>query len=82
MTEKVRNNIKNRLFPIENLDEIPIREPTLELAKEWTKHRKSQLKLQQEFMNEIIANEKDKYYVIFWIYSSLSKSIAFRKRHN
>ena len=38
MTEKVRNNIKNRLFPIENLDEIPIREPTreptLELAKE------------------------------------------------
>ena len=86
MTEKVRNNIKNRLFPIENLDEIPIREPTrettLELAKELTKHRKSQLKLQQEFMNEILANEKDKYYVIFWIYSSLSKSIAFRKRHN
>ena len=77
MIENVRNNFKSRLFPIENLDKIPIREParelTPELAKELTKHRKSQLKLQQEFINEIIANEKDKYDVIF---------ITFRKRHN
>ena len=46
-----------------NLDKIPTREPTCEptpeLAAEPTEHKKSKLKLQQEFMNEIIANEKD-----------------------
>ena len=69
MIEKVRNNFKSRLFPIRET----ARELTPELAKELTKHRKSQLKLQQEFINEIIANENDKYDVI---------SITFRKRHN
>ena len=33
-------------------------------------------------MNEIIADEKDKNDEIFWKYFGLSKSIAFRKRHN
>ena len=60
--EKVLNNFKSRLFPIKNFDRIPTREPTLEptpeLATEPNKHKKSKLKLQQEFINEIIADKK------------------------
>ena len=41
-------------------------ETTLELAPEPTKHNKSKLKLQQEFMNEIIADEKHINDQIFW----------------
>ena len=44
---------------MKNLDKILRREPTPELVKEPTKHKKSKLKVQQEFMNEIIANKKD-----------------------
>ena len=56
--EKVLNNIKSRLFPIKNLDKISTREPTPKLAPESTKHKKSKLKLQKEFINEIITDEK------------------------
>ena len=45
MTKKVSNDFKSRLFPIENLDKIPIHQPTRELtselATELTKHKKS-----------------------------------------
>ena len=55
--KKFLNNIKSRLFRKKKLDKIPIRKPTLELAtklaKEPTKQKKSKLKLQQEFINEI-----------------------------
>ena len=55
---------------MKNLDKISTREPTPEPATEPevitepaeatpTKHKKSKLKLQQEFMNEIIADKKD-----------------------
>ena len=64
--EKYFNNFKSRLFPIKNLDKIPTREPTPELATEPTTQKKSKLKLQQEFMNEIIADEKDLNDEIFW----------------
>ena len=53
---------------MENLDEIPTREPTPDLATETTKHKKSILNLQQEFMNEIIAKEKDINNELFWSY--------------
>ena len=66
--EKVLNNIKSRLFPIKNLDKIPTRDPAPELAIEPTKHRNSKLKLQQEFINEVIAGEKDMNDEIFWNY--------------
>ena len=66
--EKVLNNFKSRYFPIKNLDKIPTREPTPELATERTKHKKSKLKLKQEIMNEIIANKKDINDEIFWNY--------------
>ena len=35
---------------------------------ELTKHKKYKLKLQQEFMNETIADKKDKNDEIFWKY--------------
>ena len=57
--EKVLNSFKSRLFPIRNLDKLPTLEPTLELATKPTEHKKSKLRLQQEFMNEIIADKKD-----------------------
>ena len=45
MKKKVPNDFKSRLFPIENLDKIPIHQPTRELtselATELTKHKKS-----------------------------------------
>ena len=52
MGEEVLNNFKPRLFPIKNLNKGPTSEPTLELATEPTKHKKSKLKLQQELMND------------------------------
>ena len=53
---------------MKNFDKIRIRETTPELATEPTKQKKSKLKLQQEFMNEIIADEKDISDEIFWNY--------------
>ena len=44
---------------MKSLDKIPTHKPTLELATERTKEKKSKIKLQQEYINEIIANEKD-----------------------
>ena len=51
---------------MKNLDKIPTCEPTEaatepEVATEATptKHKKSKLKLRHEFMNEIIAGERD-----------------------
>ena len=70
--EKVLNKFKSRLFPIKNFDKIPICESTPEVATEPAtepiNYKKSKLKLQQEFMNEVIANEKDINYEIFWNY--------------
>ena len=66
--EKILKNFKCRLYPVKKLDKTPTREPTAELAAEPTKHKKSKLKLQQEFMNEIIANEQDISDEIFWNY--------------
>ena len=57
--ENVLNSFKSGLFPIKNLHKIPTREPAPEPAAEPNKPNKSKLKLQQEFMNELIANEKD-----------------------
>ena len=71
--EKALNSFENKLFPIKNLGKIstrqPVAEPTPEVKTELipkqptettpTKHKKSKLKLQQEFMNKIIAAEKD-----------------------
>ena len=59
------NNFKSKLFRIKNLDKIPAHESTPELATKPTKQKKSKLKLQQEFMNKIIADEKDIYDEIF-----------------
>ena len=57
--KKFLNNIKSRLFRIKNLDKIPTHKPRPELAtklaKEPTKQKKSKLKLQQEFINEILT---------------------------
>ena len=66
--EKVLKSFKSRLFPRKNFDKIPTpepaAEPTPEVATEPTEatpteHKKSKLKLHQEFMNEIIADQKD-----------------------
>ena len=62
MQEIVLNSIKNKLFPIKNLDKIPtcrLTKATPELSIEATKRKKSNLKLQQKFINEIIADTKD-----------------------
>ena len=64
-TGKIIINFKSRLFPITNLDKISTLEPTIKLATKPTKRRKSKLKLQQEFMNEVIANKKDISHEIF-----------------
>ena len=58
--EKVLNNFKTILFPIKNLHKSPAREPTPEVGTEPTKQKKSKLKLQLKFMNEIKSDEKDK----------------------
>ena len=62
---KEKKQIKRRLFLIKNCDKIPTpeppAEPTPKVATEATPtyHKKSKLKLQREFMNEIVADEKD-----------------------
>ena len=58
--EKVLNNFKSILFPIKNFHKIPAREPIPEVGTEPTKQKKSKLKLQLKFMNEIKSDEKDK----------------------
>ena len=40
------------------IHKIQVREPTLELAIDPSTYNKSKLKLRQEFLNEIIADEK------------------------
>ena len=67
------------MFPIKSLDKISTREQTRELAKEPTKHKKSKLKLRQEFMNEIIANEKDITGEKFWNYFKYQNSSFLAK---
>ena len=42
--ENVLNTFKSRLFPIKNLDKIPTREPTSEVATEPTKATKAETK--------------------------------------
>ena len=51
--------IIGRLFPIKKLEIIPSRELAAELAAELIKYKKSKIKVQQEFIKEIIANKKD-----------------------
>ena len=67
---KVLNNSKSRLFPKKNLHRIPTCEPTPEVAIKpttgLTKHKSKWL--QQEFINEMKANEKDINDEIFWNY--------------
>ena len=54
-----------------------------ELATEPTRHKKSKLKLNQEFMSEIIADEKDRNNEIFLnYYFWVSESIALSKNLN
>ena len=69
--KNVPDNFKSKLFPIKNLDEIPTRKSTPEPETKPTKHKKSKLKLQQKFMNEIIANEKDINYEYFSVILSI-----------
>ena len=80
---KVLKIFKSRLFPIKNLDKIwtggPTREPTPQLAVESTKHKKSKLKLQQEFIHEIKADEKDANDEIFWNYFKCQNPSFFAK---
>ena len=85
--ENVLNNFQSRLFARKKLDKIPTREPTPEVATEPTsepatesnEHKKSKLKLQQEFMNEIIFNEKDINDEIFWNYSKYQNPSVLEK---
>ena len=69
MREKDLNNFKSRLFKKKNLDKIPTREltkqvatePTPEPAAEPTRriyYKNFKSKLQKEFVNEIIAEKK------------------------
>ena len=62
------NNFKSRLFPIQKSDKIPAYEQRPKLALEPTKYKKSKLKLQQEYMNEIIAGGKNINDKVFWNY--------------
>ena len=50
--------IIGRLFPIKKLETIPSRELAAELAAELIKYKKSKIKVQQEFIKEIVANKK------------------------
>ena len=52
--------LMRRLSRMKHLDKIPTREPTSEVAGEATKHKKSKLKLQRQFINEGITNGKHK----------------------
>ena len=62
--ENVLNNVKSRLFQIKNLDKISTCEPSPDLATKPTKNKKSILKLQQEFLNEITAKKRYKWWNI------------------
>ena len=54
---------------MKNLDKILTGEPTLKLATQPTKHKKSESKLiKHKFMNEIIAGKKDINDEISWNY--------------
>ena len=64
--KNVLKNFKDRLFLIKRLDEIATREKTPELAREPTKQKKPESKLQQKFTSEIIANEVDINDKTFW----------------
>ena len=74
--ENVLNNFKRKLFPIKNLGKIPtceskpevITKLTPEIATEKAKHKKTKLKLQQKFMNQIIDDRKNVNGEIFWNY--------------
>ena len=69
--EKVLNTFKS----VKNFDKLPTHKPTPEPATEPstepTKHKRSKLKLQQEFITEIFANKKDVNNEIFWNYISI-----------
>ena len=77
--KKVLDTFKSNLFSIKNLNKVPThepnREPTPKLAKKPTKHRKLKLKLQKEFMNEIVADKK-------FINDGVTESVVFSKRLN
>ena len=59
--DKVLHSFESRLFPIKNLCKFPTSqsaaEPKMESTR--TKYKKPKLRLQQECMNKIIADEKD-----------------------
>ena len=94
--EKINDNFKSRLFAIKTLDKIPTREKTPKVAIEQiqevatnpTKHKKSKLKLQQEFMNDVTADKKDINDEILWNYfknqnpSFLAKYLIRDKKAN
>ena len=94
--EKALNSFENKLFPIKNLDEIPTRQPapqptpevTTELIPKQptettpTKHKKYKLKLQQKFMNKIIADEKDINNAIFINHFNYQNPLFLVKRLN
>ena len=101
MQEKVLYSFKSKLFSIKNLDKIPTQELTPEPAAEPsakptpkpateatpTKYKKSKLKLLQEFLSEIIADEKDTNNEIFSNYfkypnpSCLVKDLIIAKQN-
>ena len=62
------HKIKNRLVLLKDLYKIQTRETTPEATTEPTKRKKLKLKLQQEFMNGIIAKEKDINDELLWNY--------------
>ena len=64
---------------ITSLHKIVTREPTPELSKEPAKQKKSKLKLQQRFMNEVIADEKDVNDEIFWNYFKYQNPLLLAK---
>ena len=64
--EKVLNNFKRRLFSIKKSDTFSTPGLVPESAREPTKHTTYKLKQQQNVTNEIIADEKDINYEIFW----------------
>ena len=59
--EKFLNGFKCWLFPIKNLDKIATRKPEAGPAAEKTqnKNKKSKLKLQQDFIRDIMDNKND-----------------------
>ena len=51
----------------------------IRLAPEATKYKKPRLKLQQEFINEVIADKKDKNEKIFWNYFKYQNPLFLAK---